>query len=91
MYPNLKLQIFKRGMRQNYLAQILGINEAVLSKIIHGYLEPSESLRKSIADFLGASEEWLFEKYEVHSGGSGSFTRGPAALGVGAGRKDDES
>jgi transcriptional regulator with XRE-family HTH domain len=90
MYPNLKLQIFKRGMRQNYLAQVLGINEAVLSKIIHGYHEPSEAMRKSLADFLEAGEDWLFEKYEAHGTGNGS-SRGAAPVAIGAEGKDGES
>jgi transcriptional regulator with XRE-family HTH domain len=85
MYPNLKLQIFKRGMRQNYLAQVLGINEAVLSKIIHGYHEPSEAMRKSLADFLEVGEDWLFEKYEAHG------SRGAAPVSIGAEGKDGES
>lgn len=66
MYPNLKLAIFKRGLRQNYLARELGINEAILSKIIHGYREPSETVRHTLAGFLGFEEGWLFEKYETH-------------------------
>ncbi len=64
MYPNLKLEIFKRGIHQNHLARALGINEAILSKIIHGYREPSESQRKLIAGYLEIDERWLFEKYD---------------------------
>lgn len=64
MYPNLKLQIFKRGVRQNQLARELRISEAVLSKIIHGYREPSEAERKLLCAFLEADEVWLFEKFD---------------------------
>ncbi len=64
MYPNLKLEIFKRGMRQNQLARLLGLNEAILSKIINGYREPSVEQRKQLADFLQVEERWLFEKYD---------------------------
>ena len=42
MYPNLKLQIFKSGIRQNQIAKDLKLCESQLSKIIHGYREPSE-------------------------------------------------
>ncbi len=63
MYPNLKLQIFKLGMHQNYLAKKLGIDETALSKIIHGYREPSETQRRLLAGYLEAEENWLFEKY----------------------------
>ncbi len=64
MYPNLKLQIFKLGLHQNHLSKELGIDETVLSKIIHGYREPSESQRKLLAGYLKVEESWLFEKYD---------------------------
>jgi transcriptional regulator with XRE-family HTH domain len=64
MYPNLKLHIFRLGLRQNYLARELGIPDAVLSKIIHGYKEPRAEERRRLAEFLHVDENWLFEKYE---------------------------
>lgn len=64
MYPNLKLQLFRKAVRQNYLARELGIDESFLSKIIHGYRQPSAALRQRLANYLGAEESWLFEKYE---------------------------
>jgi transcriptional regulator with XRE-family HTH domain len=64
MYPNLKLQIFKRGVRQNHLARQIGISDPILSKIIHGYREPTEAERKLLAACLEAEENWLFEKFE---------------------------
>lgn len=65
MYANLKLQIFRRGNHQNQLARELGIHETLLSKIIHGYREPTKYQRKLLAEFLEADEEWLFERYEA--------------------------
>ena len=67
MYPNLKLQIFRSSIRQNFLARELRIDESILSKIIHGYREPSKQQRESLAQYLGVEEAWLFEKYEVGS------------------------
>lgn len=64
MYPNLKLELFRRGTRQNQLAKILGINEATLSKIIHGYREPSDVQKRSLANYLAVDEAWLFEKFD---------------------------
>jgi transcriptional regulator with XRE-family HTH domain len=64
MYPNLKLQLFRRSVRQNFLARELGIDESILSKIIHGYRQPSQEQRQLLARYLGADEAWLFEKYE---------------------------
>lgn len=64
MYPNLKLQLWKTGIRQNRLAQMLGMDEAALSKIVNGYREPGAALRKSIAGLLQSDEAWLFRRYE---------------------------
>jgi transcriptional regulator with XRE-family HTH domain len=63
MYPNLKLIIFKRNLRQNHLAREVGIHEVALSKIIHGILEPSQAQRSRLSEYLHAEESWLFEKY----------------------------
>lgn len=63
MYPNLKLTIFKRNLRQNHLAREVGIHEVALSKIIHGALEPSPAQRMRLSEYLNAEESWLFEKY----------------------------
>ena len=67
MYPNLKLQLFRSSVRQNFLARAVGIDESVLSKIIHGYREPSKKQRQLLANYLGVEESWLFEKFEVAS------------------------
>jgi transcriptional regulator with XRE-family HTH domain len=64
MYANLKLHIFKLGIHQNYLAKEVGIADSVLSKIIHGYREPSASERRLLADYLHVEENWLFERFE---------------------------
>jgi len=60
MYPNLKLQLWRRGLRQNRLAQMLGIHETLLSKIVNGFREPDAELRAHIAAVLKTDEEWLF-------------------------------
>jgi len=65
MYPNLKVAIFKRGLRQNYLARELGLNDALLSKIIHGFREPTAEQKVLISGYLGENEEWLFERFET--------------------------
>jgi transcriptional regulator with XRE-family HTH domain len=64
MYPNLKLEIFRRGLHQNHLARNIGMDETLLSKIIHGYREPTAIQRRSLANHLAVEENWLFEKYE---------------------------
>jgi transcriptional regulator with XRE-family HTH domain len=72
MYLNLKLEIFKRGLHQNHLARSVGMDETLLSKIIHGYREPTSVQRRSLAVFLAVEESWLFEKYEGPLNGSGN-------------------
>jgi transcriptional regulator with XRE-family HTH domain len=64
MYLNIKLQIFRLGIHQNEIARALGVDESLLSKIIHGYREPSNMHRKQLAGLLKAEESWLFEKYD---------------------------
>jgi transcriptional regulator with XRE-family HTH domain len=86
MYPNLKLQIFRSAVRQNFLARELGIDESILSKIIHGYREPSKQQRESLAQYLGVEESWLFEKYELNTP-----VRAVGNNGSQHGMKDDNS
>src|SRR5437667_497121 len=64
MYLNIKLQVFRLGFHQIDIAKALGIDESVLSKIIHGYREPSKTQRMQLANYLNAEESWLFEKYD---------------------------
>jgi transcriptional regulator with XRE-family HTH domain len=67
MYPNLKLQLWKTGVRQNRLARILDVDDTVLSKVINGFREPSRDLRRRIADILECDEHWLFDPAELSS------------------------
>lgn len=61
MYPNLKLQLWKTGIRQNRLARMLSVDETGISRIMNGYREPSAELREKIAKLLGCDAQWLFE------------------------------
>ena len=84
MYPNLKLQLFRSAVRQNFLARELGMDESILSKIIHGYREPSPEQRQRLSGYLGVEESWLFEKYENASPARAAANHGPSS-----GMKDD--
>lgn len=70
MYPNLKLQLWRSGIRQNRLAQMLGVNETLLSKIINGYREAGPEFRGRVASLLQREEAWLFESAQPGSGQS---------------------
>jgi transcriptional regulator with XRE-family HTH domain len=60
MYLNVKLQLWRAGIRQNRLARTVGIDESLLSKIINGYRQPKQEIRKKIAAALESDEAWLF-------------------------------
>jgi transcriptional regulator with XRE-family HTH domain len=65
MYPNLKLQIWRSGIRQNHLARVLGLDETILSRLINGFRKPTPELKTKIAAVLKAEEDWLFEEVEA--------------------------
>jgi transcriptional regulator with XRE-family HTH domain len=75
MYPNLKLQVFRRGIHQYQLARALSLDQTVLSKIIRGYREPSDAQRKLLADYLQVSEAWLFEEYREDGNAQAALTK----------------
>ena len=64
MYPNLKFQIWRTGMRQNRLAQILDLDETTLSRIVNGYRKPAPEVKAKIAAALHSDERWLFQEME---------------------------
>jgi transcriptional regulator with XRE-family HTH domain len=65
MYPNLKLQLWRSGLRQNRLAQMVGIHESLLSKIVNGFREPDPRIRTQIAAILNSDEGWLFAPGDI--------------------------
>jgi transcriptional regulator with XRE-family HTH domain len=62
MYTNLKLLIWRSRLHQNRMAQEIEIDEALLSRIINGFREPTADQRRKIARYLDADEEWLFAR-----------------------------
>jgi transcriptional regulator with XRE-family HTH domain len=64
MYPNLKLHLWKCGIRQNRLAQLVGIHETLLSKIVNGFRDVDPDTRARIAAVLHREETWLFAAEE---------------------------
>jgi transcriptional regulator with XRE-family HTH domain len=60
VYPNLKLHLWKIGMRQNRLAQMVGVHETELSRILNGFRRLDPEVRARIAAVLQADETWLF-------------------------------
>jgi transcriptional regulator with XRE-family HTH domain len=68
MYPNLRLQLWRRRIRQNQLAKMLEIDETILSRIMNGFRQPGPEMRKQIALLLESDEVWLFETEIVSDG-----------------------
>ena len=56
MYPNLRLQLWRRKLRQNQLARMLEIDETILSRIMNGFRQPAPQMRKQIALLLESDE-----------------------------------
>ena len=61
MYPNLKLQLWRSGIRQNRLARMLSMDETTLSRIVNGFRAPSDEVKLNIAKLLECDCEWLFQ------------------------------
>lgn len=77
MFPNLKLHLWKTGIRQNQLAKMLDMDETILSRIVNGHREPSPELQSSIAALLRLDPEWLFQRSpEDHPVGAKSAIQG---------------
>jgi len=79
IYPNLKLRVYTTGMRQNRLANMVGIDEAYLSRIINGVRVPGKQMQQQIAEVLGCDAEWLFQQATVQA--PGEANRNGAKLG----------
>jgi transcriptional regulator with XRE-family HTH domain len=61
MYPNLRIQLWKSGIRQNRLAKMLEMDETLLSRIMNGFRQPSPECRQRISALLQSEEDWLFQ------------------------------
>lgn len=55
MSKNLKILMIQKEVRNFDLAKHLDIDPSVISRIINGWIDPDEELKKQIADFLGVS------------------------------------
>jgi transcriptional regulator with XRE-family HTH domain len=64
MYPNLKMQLWTSGIRQNKLAKMLDIDETILSRIVNGFRQPNLEMRTRIAELLRSDADWLFQTVE---------------------------
>ena len=62
MFTNLKMLLWRSRIHQNKMAQETQMDEAVLSRIINGFREPTPEQQGRIARYLNADEAWLFAR-----------------------------
>lgn len=61
MLLELKLALVRKQIKQTYMAVELGWDPAKLSRIVNGVLVPSSKDRVAIAQYLGLSQDEIFE------------------------------
>jgi len=61
MYPNLNRQIWKSGIPPESPCRELNMDQTLLSKIIHGYRQPSRQMKVRGAQYLRIDEARLLE------------------------------
>lgn len=59
-YPELAAELARAGITHPDLARRIGCSAPTISKIVRGWLAPSDDLRCRIADALGRSADDLF-------------------------------
>ena len=60
-YPEIKVTLIRRGLRQVDVARRLGRDPAWLSRVIHGWLKPSPEDRRRLSVILKEPESRLFQ------------------------------
>ncbi len=60
MENNIKQILAKKGIKQKFVCDRLGINESVLSLIINNKRKPSQSRLKAMAKLLGVSIKQMY-------------------------------
>jgi DNA-binding Xre family transcriptional regulator len=61
----LKVRIMERNILQTQLARDVGISEACLSRMVHGWNTPPQGIKKRLADRLRCSQRDIFPKAEI--------------------------
>lgn len=57
----LKELLEARGINQSKLARSVGVTEAYISYLVHGFKQPTAPVLKRIADVLGCTMDELME------------------------------
>ena len=65
MENNIKQILAKKGIKQKFVCDRLGINESVLSLIINNKRKPSQSRLKAMAKLLNVSIKQMYPQVKV--------------------------
>ncbi|MFC1888847.1 helix-turn-helix transcriptional regulator [Thermodesulfobacteriota bacterium] len=57
----LKIALIEAEKSQYRLAHALGCDPSIVSRVVNGWKDPSETMKKSIAEFVGKPVEELFQ------------------------------
>lgn len=63
MNVGLKVALIERGLKQIELSRLLGCDPAKVSKIVNGWIDPDQEMKRKIARFVGRPVEKLFEDH----------------------------
>lgn len=60
MNIRLKTKIIERGLSQLRVARDAGVSDSYLSKVINGWLDPSNEIKARLASVVGCTVEEIF-------------------------------
>ena len=61
---NLRVYLVVQRVNQARLAQKIGVDPALLCRMVNGFREPSPKVRHNLSLELGVDKSWLFEPFE---------------------------
>ncbi len=67
MNIRLKTKILEQGLSQFQVARDVGLTDSNLSKIIHGWVDPTVEVKTRLASVLGCNLEDIFPESERRS------------------------
>ena len=62
MNIELKTRIIKKGLSQLKVARDAGVSDSYLSKVINGWVDPSDEIKAWLAGVLGCTIEEIFPR-----------------------------
>lgn len=60
MVKKMKILMVKKDVSNFDLAKHLNVDPSKISKIVNGWIEPDETVKKQIADYLGVSAKAIW-------------------------------